>query len=526
MDGKKPILLAAVIVLVTLAFYLPAVDAGFVFEDEHFLAANPLIKAGDGLRRFWFTTEAEDYFPLTSTSLWLEWRLWGKDPTGYHVVNMLLHAASAVLVWRALKRLNVPGAWLAGLIFGVHPVNAASAAWIAERMNMLSVVFYLGSILAYLRFEDIPARVSSHHDDTTSTTNDNRQSAIGNRHYLLSLALFLLALLSNTSVVMLPLVLLGCAWWQRGRVTRKDALRALPFFALAGASAAIELWLHSHRVLTHIAARPEGFLSRAAAAGWAVWFYLYKAVLPWNLAMVYPRWNVDPRAVTAWLPDLVLLAGLALAWRYRRSWGRPLLFATGYFIVSLLPVLGFADIPFMKYSLVADPWQYVAIIGVIALAAAAGVRAWERLSPTPQKQVIVGLVILVGALGVLTWRRCGVFESDETFWRDTVEKNPRSYAAQVSLGNALLAATGSERDAQRAQAKFQLAIRQFQAAVLLEPQEPEAHENLANIFFALGEYGPAAEHYREVLKVRNDAAIRERLNEALARQGKPQEADY
>ncbi len=504
MERKKPILLAAVIVLVTLAFYLPAVDAGFVWDDEHFLTANPLIKAGDGLRRFWLTTEPEDYFPLTSTSLWLEWRLWGKGPTGYHVVNMLLHAAGAVLVWRVLKRLKVPGAWLAGLIFGVHPVNAASVAWITERKNALALPFYLLSLLLYLRFE----------------------SSGRAREYAAALALFLLALLSKTSVVMLPLVLLGCAWWQRGRVTRKDALRALPFFALAGALGAIELWFHSHRVLTHIAARPEGFLSRAAAAGWAAWFYLYKAVLPWNLAMVYPRWNVNPRVLAAWLPDLALLAVLALAWRCRRTWGRPLLFAAGYFLVSLLPVLGFADISFMKYSLVADPWQYVAIIGVIALAAAAAVRAWERLPPTPQKQLVIGLAILVIALGVLTWQRCGVFENNVKLWRDTLKKNPRCYTAEVNLGKGLLADSGIERDPQIAQGAIQLAILHFQAAAQLEPREPEAHENLATVFFALGEYGPAVEQYREVLRIRpNDAAIRERLNEALARQGKPPEAD-
>jgi hypothetical protein len=534
MDGKKPILLAAVIVLVTLAFYLPAVDAGFVFDDEHFLTANPLIKAGDGLRRFWFTTEAEDYFPLTSTSLWLEWRLWDKDPAGYHVVNMLLHAASAVLVWRALKRLNAPGAWLAGLIFGVHPVNAASVAWIAERKNTLAMALYLASLLAWMsaecRMQSAECRMESGSgfarmmrpvDSALCTLH----SAFCTPYYVLSLGLFLLALLAKTSVMMLPLVLLGCAWWQRGRVTRKDALRALPFFALAGALAAIELWFHSHHALTHVAARPEGFFSRAAAAGWAVCFYLYKAVLPWNLAMVYPRWNVDPRAVTAWLPDLVLLAGLALAWRYRRSWGRPLLFAAGYFIASLLPVLGFADISFMKYSLVADPWQYAAIVGVIALAAAAGVRAWERLSPTPQKQVIIGLVILVGALGVLTWQRCDVFENDEHLWRDTLKKNPRCCVAQVNYGKALVMDAGSQRDLLIAQAKLRQAVSYFQAAVRLEPHEPESHENLANVFFALGEYGPAVEQYREVLKVRNDAAIRDRLNEALARQGKSPEAD-
>jgi tetratricopeptide (TPR) repeat protein len=179
----------------------------------------------------------------------------------------------------------------------------------------------------------------------------------------------------------------------------------------------------------------------------------------------------------------------------------------------------------MKYSLVADHWQYVAIIGVIALAAAAGVRAWERLQPTPQKQVVIGLVILIGALGVLTWRRCEVFENNETLWRDTVKKNPRGGAAWINLGNALLAETNSEKDPLKAQAKFRLAIRNFQEAVRLEPHEPDAHENLANVFFALGEYGAAAEQYREVLKIRNDSALRERLNDALARQGKPPEGD-
>jgi tetratricopeptide (TPR) repeat protein len=179
----------------------------------------------------------------------------------------------------------------------------------------------------------------------------------------------------------------------------------------------------------------------------------------------------------------------------------------------------------MKYSLIADHWQYVAIIGVIALAAAAGVRAWERLLPTPQKQVVIGLVIFIVTLGVLTWRRCDVFASDETLWRDTVEKNPRCYAAQVNFGNALLAKAGLERDPQTAKAKIRLAIPHYEAAVQLEPHEPEPHENLANVFFVLGEYGPAAEQCREALKIRNDAAIRELLNEALARQGKPPEGN-
>ncbi len=318
---RRQILLAVALVALTLLAYLPAMRGGFIWNDDTFLTGNPLIKSWDGLRRFWFTADPPDYFPLTSTSLWLEWRLWGMNPAGYHVVNVLLHALSAMLLWRVLKRLKAPGAWLAGLIFAVHPVNVESVAWITERKNTLAMALFMASLLAYLKFDE---------DDAP-------------RAYALALGLFLLALLAKTSVIMLPAVLLLCAWWRRGRIRRRDILRAIPFAALSGALALVTAWYQYHRAIAAEVVRTDGFLARTAGAGWAAWFYLYKALLPAKLCFVYPRWALAV-SFLSFLPDLLLLALLVLLWRNRRGWGRPLLFGLGYFLVSLAPVAGFLNI--------------------------------------------------------------------------------------------------------------------------------------------------------------------------------------
>ncbi len=223
---------AALIVGAALLAYAPVLRAGFIWDDAVFLTENRLIRASDGLYQFWFTTAPPDYFPLTSSMLWFEWRLWGQNALGYHVVNVLLHAASAMLLWRVLLRLKVPGAWLAGLLFAVHPVAVESVAWITERKNTLPMVLCLASLLAYLRFDDSIHHddttsttngnlLHSHHDDTTGTTNGNLQSTIRTPQYSISLGLFLLALLAKTSVVMLPVVLLLLAWWRRGKIRRQ-----------------------------------------------------------------------------------------------------------------------------------------------------------------------------------------------------------------------------------------------------------------------------------------------------------------
>src|SRR5262245_51609360 len=141
----------ALIVLLTAISYAPAMDGRFIWDDQSLITNNPLVKAPDGLYRIWLTSEAIDYWPLTNTSFWVEWRLWGADTRGYHLTNLSLHMTAAVLIWIILRRLSIPGGFFAALLFAVHPVNVESVAWVAERKNTLAIVFFLLSIWSHLR---------------------------------------------------------------------------------------------------------------------------------------------------------------------------------------------------------------------------------------------------------------------------------------------------------------------------------------------------------------------------------------
>ncbi len=387
------------LMILTFLAYQPVWHAGFIWDDDTFLTSNSVIKDPGGLRKLWLTASTPDYFPVTSSMLWLEWRVWGANPLGYHLVNVLLQSLSAVLLWRVLQRLKIPGAVLAAAIFAVHPVNVESVAWITERKNTLAMVFYLAAILCWLKLED-----------------SGRWRWRGP-----ALACFAFALLSKTAVVPLPLVLLGIAWARRGRVDWRDAWRIAPFFILAAVLAAVTMWFQSHRAIADESVRTDDFWARLAGAGWAVGFYFYKAVCPVNLAFVYPRWQIDPRNPWVYVPLALLAASFCLCWRIRRGWTRPAFLALGYFVVMLLPVLGFVNIYFMRYSLVADHWQYFAIIGPIVLAA-----AWIK------KPVVAALLVLV--LSILTWRQCRIYANEEALWRATLRLNPQCWLAHGNLG--------------------------------------------------------------------------------------------
>jgi tetratricopeptide (TPR) repeat protein len=482
---QKHIWPALLLISLTTLAYLPAMRGEFVFDDELYITENPLIRARDGLRRFWLSTGFTDYYALANTTLWLEWRLWGANPTGYHLSNVLLHALNSLLLWRLLGQLRTPAPWVAAAVFALHPVNVSSVAWISERKNVLSMLFLFLTMHAWLRFDRSASR----------------------RWYSGSLALFVLALLSKTAVVMLPVVLLGHAWWQRGTITRRDLIRSAPFFAASLVFGLVTVWFEL--IKGQPAPLGTGFFARVATAATALWFYLGKALVPVNLTMIYPKWQIDPFSPRSYLPLAAALLAAGLLWRYRHRIGRGALFAAGSFVVMLLPVLGFVNQGFYRYSMVADHWQYPAIAGPIALAVAAAAR-WM---PLRRRAVPVAALMLAG-LFALCWQRAAVFRNSETLWRDTLAKNPAAWIAHNNLGTALAE-----------QGRTDEALAHCRQALRLKPNEAELHNNLGALLTRLGRYEEGIAHLRHALRIRaGHAKTLSNLARAVAAQGRPAEA--
>lgn len=511
----RPLLWALALVLLTVLAHLPALRGGFLWDDDELLLKNPYVQTTSGLYDIWLTSHLVTYAPLTSSMFWVEWHLWGANPAGYRAVNVLLHALSVVLLWRILRRVKVPGAWVAALVFAVHPVTVASVAWIAERRNTLSLALCLNALLAFLRFEDEGRRV----------------------WFGTALAAFVLAMLAKTSVVMLPIVLLALAWYRRGTVTRGDVLRVLPFFAAAAVLGVVTLGFQYDAAM-----RPESLASRLAAAGWAVWFYLASVVAPVRLTMVYPRWQVDPTWLPAWGPLLAFIALVAVCWRRRDGWGRPVLAALAVFVAMLLPVLGFVGWSFLEISLVSDHLQYAALAGPIALVVGSAAAELERRRVDRRAAASLALVP-VAALSWLTWARATVVENGWTLWRDTLDKNPAAWVAHNNLGlllaedGRLSEAKGHYRDAIRlhptyAHAHNNLGVvlvregndedaeGEYRTAIRLDAGYAEAHSNLGNLLDRTGRPEEAVEHQRVAAGLQPDsAAVRTNLGNGLLKLG-------
>ncbi len=505
----------ALIILAVCVAYWPSLRGGFIMDDDLLLTSNPSIAAPDGLYSIWFTTDECEYYPISYSSFWLEWRLWGMNPLGYHITNLILHIATVLLIWLVLRKLSIPGAYLAALLFAVHPVNVESVAWIAQRRSTLAILFSILSILCYLRAEE---GREARDQGRTNARNEKRRRGVKNTHrswgwrnwYWLSLLGFLLAMLSKGSVAILPVLLLGLMWWQRRRIDFAALMRIAPFLLIAIALSLVNMWFNLRGFDEPI--RSASVAERCAGAGAAVWFYLSKALAPLNLTFIYPQWSIDTRNILWWMPvGAAVIATTVLIWKRESGWDRPLLAAWLFFGVALSPILGFFDIGAMQYSLVADHYQHIALIGVVALVSAS--ITWCQRQPGGFPWTTSMAVVLVGTLTLLTWRQNGLYESPLALYEATLGKNPESWLVHNNLGFELANSGRAEE-----------AIRHYHQALRLKPNYVEALDNLGVELMKSGQVEKAIQLYEQALRINpNHFATHNNLGVALINRGRIQE---
>ena len=473
--------------------YLPAMLwGGFVWDDNLCIKVDP-VREVSGLWQIWFSPSAIEeehhYWPLVYTTFWLEHKLWGFDPTGYHIVNVLLHLANTLLLWHLLRRLAVPGAWLVAAVFAVHPLHVESVAWVIERKDVLSGLFYLGAMLAWLRFVEQP----------------------NPRWYVWSLVLYAAGLLSKSIVVTLPAALLIWHWWKQGRVTSTELLRLAPFGVVGLVIVLGDLSFYWSGTTTSF---DFSFAERTLIAARALWFYAGKLLWPSELAVIYPRWDIRVVDPLAWGYLIAAVALVMVFWHFRHQLGRGPLAGALFFAVTLSPVLGFVDYGYMRYAFVADRFQYLAGIGVIAVFIGMAAYGVGRLSGLWQKGALGVAAVVLVILGVLTWRQANIYRDDETFNRHIIALNPQALNAHHRLGNALYR-----------QKRYEESLDAYRVAAEQRPGDAKVHSNFGAVFNRLYRFEEAETHLRRAIALNpQEHNAHLHLSDALYNQGRYEEA--
>ena len=472
--------------------YFPSLQGDFLWDDVIF-SEEPVIHRWSGLRNIWFSPadikNEGHYWPIVYTSFWLEHKLWGLTPLGYHVVNLVLHWANCLLVWRLLSRLAVAGAWAVAAVFVVHPLHVDSVAWIIERKDLLSTFFYLTAALTWIRFVE----------------------AATWRHYGLALMLYTVGLLSKSVVVSLPVALLIWHWWRRDRVTSTDLFRLAPFFIVGLVITAADYAFYSSR---ESLALGYSFIERVLIASRALWFYIGKLLWPTDLAVVYPLWDIRAGDPVAWAYPVATVAAVALLWLGRHRVGRGPLAGALFYGVTLSPVLGFVDYGYMQFSFVADRFQYLAGIGVMAVLIGGAAYGADRLPDVFRMTARGVLAVVLALLGGLTWSQAGIYRDEITFFSHVVSLNPAARDAYLNLGGALFEA-----------GRFDEALTASRLAVKHRPNSSTAHTNVGRGLLERGQIDEAQRHLRRALEIdpRNSSA-RQNMAEALRRSNRHEEA--
>ncbi|HKW29229.1 MAG TPA: tetratricopeptide repeat protein [Verrucomicrobiae bacterium] len=490
---RRWLLFGLFLIASTLLAYQPIWHAGFIWDDDHYVTGNLALRSLKGLWQIWFVPGATpQYYPAAFTGFWVDYHLWQLNPLGYHLMNVLLQALNAILLWTVLRRLDVPGAWLAAAIFALYPVCVESVAWTSEIKNVLSGAFYLSAALIYLGFDRTRNR----------------------RLYFFALGLFVLGLMSKSVIATLPAALLVVFWWQRGKLSwKQDGLPLIPFFVVGVGAGLFTAWMEWSFVGAKGSEFNFTFIERTLIAGRAIWFYLGKLIWPVDLIFMYPRWHVSQVIWWQYLfPAMALLVTLGLWLLSRRNRGP--LAAWLFFIGTLFPALGFLNVYPFRYSFVADHFQYLAMIGPLTLAVAGIDRLFRHLGNDREfwEPQFCGTLLLV--LGGLTWYQCGMYANQETLWRVTLAGNPDCWMARNNLG-FILTQKGEVDEA----------MAQFQQALQINPQDPPSWNNVGNVLLHWGKVDEAIPYFQKTLQLNPDyVEARNNLGSALLQKGKVDEA--
>jgi protein O-mannosyl-transferase len=472
----REIAAGALLVCVTLVAYIPALNGGLLWDDAGHVT-KPELQSLQGLWRIWFEFgSTQQYYPLLHSAFWVEHRLWGDAVLGYHLTSVILHALSACLLVAILRYLRLPGAWLAGFLFALHPVCVEAVAWISEQKSTLSAVFYLAAALCYLHFDRSRRKPQ----------------------YFLALALFVLALLSKTVTATLPAALLVVLWWRRGRLDwKRDAMPLLPWFALGAAAGMVTEYVERNFVGARGADFALTLAQRCLLASRAIWFYLGKLIWPANLTFIYPRWRLDAAAWWQYLFPLGVLALLApLLWLAVKKGRRGPLAGFLFFVGTLFPALGFFNVYPFIYSYVADHFQYLASLGII-VPVAAGLTAVARRTSLAYGPRTCAAGALLAALAVLTWRQSGIYQDAQTLYRVTLARNPDCWLAHNNLGSELLETPG----------RLSEAVSHFEAALRLQPNYPQTYNNLGIALSSIpGRLPEAIDDFETAVRIQPDYA--------------------
>jgi tetratricopeptide (TPR) repeat protein len=480
---------------VLLLLYSPALNGEFVWDDDAWTTEMAQLNLNvGGLWRIWTEpTALQQYYPVTGTSFWLDHQLWGDWTLPYHVENVLLHAACAVLLWRLLVRLNVPGAALAGLIFALHPVMVESVAWVTERKNVLSLALMLAAFLAHKRWED---------------------GDRGWKGYMLILILFTLSLLSKITAFVFAPSLLLLAWWKRGHLQwRRDVLPSLPFWVITLALGAVIWWLETH----HVGAKGRDFSStpvqRIISAGHVFWFYPWKLLWPVGLSFIYPDWRSGWQAGSMpwwqWLWPASVVVVLGSLWLARGRTGRGLLACVLFYLGGLVPVCGLMNVYGGLFSPVWDHWVYVPALGIL-IPAAVGVQWLAASIRRPWALPALASTLLI-PMSLQIWQLSHQYQNKETLWVETIRRNPNAWLALNNHGAFMVDA-----------GKLEDGIHFFKEATRANPGYAEAWNNLVQ----LGRHQESLPAYRKAIAADSNIApfTRHNMGNALLALGRGDEA--